>query len=81
MCDVGLFLPFNPDVYERACETPLPSPTLDESLYFVRCNTIIEGSEDEEASTSDDACDIADTVAMTEEALESGTADVVAHVG
>ncbi|KAK1749374.1 hypothetical protein QBC47DRAFT_395927 [Echria macrotheca] len=79
MCDVGLFLPFNEEVYDMARNTPLPDPTLAEYMFFARCQTIIEATEDEDSSLSEYSCDITSAVALTEEAIESGMANVVAH--
>ncbi|KAK5653155.1 hypothetical protein OQA88_9254 [Cercophora sp. LCS_1] len=80
MCDVGLFLRFNRDIFESAVNTPLPKATMEENLYFVTCNNEVEGSQDEDRSFSDKTCDIADGIALTEEAAESGMVDVVAHL-
>jgi len=80
MCDVGLFLPFNPEVYASACATLLPKPTMEEDMYFAKCDIGIVSGQDEE-TLSDRRCDIAGGVALTEEAAESGADDVVAHMG
>jgi len=80
MCDVGLVLPFNQELYDCACRTPLPRSGMEERLYFANSNGEVEGCQEDGDSFTDQACDIAGGVALTEEAVESGTDDVVAHV-
>jgi hypothetical protein len=79
MCDVGLILPLKPEVYAHACETPLPKLTMEEHLYFAKCSDGTDVGPDEEETLSDKKCDIAGGVALTEEAVECGKDDVVAH--
>ncbi|KAK0623652.1 hypothetical protein B0T14DRAFT_186834 [Immersiella caudata] len=81
MCDVGLVLSLKPEVYAQACGTALPKPTMEERLYFAKCSDDIKAEPEDEETLSDKPCDIVDGVALTEEAIECGTDDVVAHVG
>ncbi|KAK3374862.1 hypothetical protein B0H63DRAFT_481048 [Podospora didyma] len=77
MYDVGLFLPFNPEVHARACGKTLPGADVKEALFFSEHKTAIEEKESEAGIFSDDPLDAVDGVALTEEAIESGTANVV----
>lgn len=79
MCDVGLFLPFSHELFERAIYTPLPKPTIEEYLYYIQ-NDELENNPEDDGSFGDGACDIDDGVALTEEAAELGMADVVSHM-
>ena len=56
MCGVGLFLPFDQAVYDVACATPLPPPTVDEGLYHAEAPEEYEERQDTfcQASTEDE---------------------------
>lgn len=76
MYDVGLFLPFNPEVFTQACNTPLPTADADEDLFFSEGRTAMETIEEEACRFSAAPLDVPDGVALTEEAVETGTADI-----
>ena len=80
MYDVGLCLPFNPDVYSAACNTELPRPSMEEELYFADSSADIEDDEEKDGLYGDAMLDVTDVVALTEEAVEAGTVEVAALV-
>lgn len=81
MCDVGLFLRFNPGVYDRACQNPLPEPTkAEEELGLIDGFELVDVFEDEEGPFTERILDAESAVALTEEAVETATADIIAHV-
>ncbi|KAK3356898.1 hypothetical protein B0T25DRAFT_537672 [Lasiosphaeria hispida] len=81
MCNVGLVLPFNGEVFIKASSVPLPNATPEENLFLAfsaesasETDTVPEGQDALGEVTLDDG------VALTEEAVESGTVDVVAQL-
>ncbi len=51
--DVGLFLPFNQEVYDRACATLLPPSTVDEELFYMGLDSTQDLGDKDELSQTD----------------------------
>lgn len=79
-CDVGLTLPFNEEVYDTACATPLPERDKKEDLFFLDGKTAMEEFEEDEGVFTAAPLDVLYGVAVTEEAVGFGMADVVTQV-
>ncbi|KAK0637371.1 hypothetical protein B0T17DRAFT_628210 [Bombardia bombarda] len=80
MCDVGLFLPFKPEDFLQACNTPLPAAGFEESLFFSERAAELDDIEEAENYLDDNPDDALDGVGLTEEAAELGVADIVTQV-
>lgn len=78
--DVGLTLPFNEEVYDTACATPLPKSDNKEDLFFLDGKTAMEEFEEDEGVFTAAPLDVPHGVAVTEEAVGFGVADVVTQV-
>jgi hypothetical protein len=77
--DVGLVLPFKQGIFERACATELPDITIAEHLALAGDvqSMSTEWQETDEDSFSADPLILPDGVAVTEESLEFGEADIL----
>ncbi|KAK3692025.1 hypothetical protein B0T22DRAFT_446202 [Podospora appendiculata] len=68
------------ETYTKACSTPLPQADIDEDVFFTAYRPDMEDTGDAESYFSADSLELVDAVALTEEAVEMGTPDMVAHV-
>lgn len=68
----------NPD-YMTACYTPLPDPDNEERLSLTQPRTVMEETEKEEGIFGSEPLEVIEGIALTEEAVESGTADIMTH--
>jgi len=68
----------NPD-YATACYTPLPDPDNEERLSLTQPRTTMEETEKEEGIFGSEPLEVTEGIALTEEAVESGTADIMTH--
>ncbi|KAK1769055.1 hypothetical protein QBC33DRAFT_339582 [Phialemonium atrogriseum] len=75
-CDVGLFHPFNQGVFDAACREALPHPSTGEQHFFAEEVTAMEEAENEGGFFGKEPLDVPGGVALTEEAVESATADI-----
>ena len=75
-CDVGLFHPFNQGVFDAACREALPHPSTGEQHFFAEEVTAMEETENEGGFFGKEPLDVPGGVALTEEAVESATADI-----
>ena len=78
--DVGLTLPFNEEVYDTACAIPLPASDNKEDLFFLEGKTAMEEFEEDEGVFTAAPLAVPHGVAVTEEAVGFGVADVVTQV-
>ncbi|EOO00623.1 hypothetical protein UCRPA7_3866 [Phaeoacremonium minimum UCRPA7] len=78
--DVGLTLPFNEEVYDTACAIPLPESDNKEDLFFLEGKTAMEEFEEDEGVFTAAPLAVPHGVAVTEEAVGFGVADVVTQV-
>lgn len=84
--DVGLFLPFNADVYSDACATPLPTLTVEElsvlehGVETRQDNTAVGARGDREERFMRGPLDVPGGVAVMEESVGCGVADVITLV-
>jgi hypothetical protein len=67
-------------VFDVARATPLPPPTVEEEMFYSEYRTAMEEFEKEEGVFCGQPLDVAGGVAVTEEAVGFGTADVITQV-
>ncbi|KAK3334034.1 hypothetical protein B0T19DRAFT_145170 [Cercophora scortea] len=65
--------------YTQACSTPLPQADIDEDVFFTAYRPDMDDMGDSESYLAADSLEVVDAVALTEEAVELGTPDMVAH--
>lgn len=79
--DVGLTLPFDQQTFDLACSTPLPHATVEEAAFFdMPYKTTMEEYEDGEGIFLERPLQVPGGIALTEEAVESSSPDVMAQV-
>jgi hypothetical protein len=78
--DVGLTLPLNGSRYERARLTRLPPPNLEEVVFFAEHPTSMMAYEEEEGEFLPEPLQVDRGVAVLEESVELGEADLITQV-
>jgi hypothetical protein len=78
--DAGLVLRIKRRTFETACNTPLPPVDIDEELALARCETPSMSSHGQDDSFGADPLVVWDGVAVMEESVELGKADVITQV-
>ncbi|KAK3990160.1 hypothetical protein QBC44DRAFT_72320 [Cladorrhinum sp. PSN332] len=67
----------SPD-HTSACFTPLPDPDTDETALLAEPRTVVEEKEEQESIFGSEPLEVIEGIALTEEGVESGTADIMA---
>lgn len=78
--DSTVFLVNSHTISALACSSPLPESTLDEQLFLTGEKITTEEVEEKEGQFSSEPLHVPGGVALTEEAVETATADIVALV-